>query len=172
MCLADNSYDERRSHVSIKLFRSLLAADLDLKKKLTEDGQISLYLIYQNTLSNTENVSTKILGKNKKGIKKIPVITTSLKIDDLIKTEASLPVPSGIFLTERLSKDRLNKLIRYGIKHHIIVFSPFEGDVEKGIVAGVSIKARIKPLLNIRTLKQSQLQIKSFFLKIASRYED
>ena len=36
---------------------------------------------------------------------------------------------------------------------------------------GLIIEARTKPYVNIQTLKRSQLQIKSFFLKVSKHYE-
>ena len=67
--------------------------------------------------------------------------------------------------------DELRHIVSYGIKNHIIVFSPFEGDVEKSITAGVFIGARVQPSINMKTLKASGIQIKFFFLKVAKKYE-
>lgn len=57
--------------------------------------------------------------------------------------------------------------MRYGIKHRIIIFSPFQGDVERGASGGILISDRILPYLNLETMHLSDIRIKPFFLRIA-----
>ena len=56
-------------------------------------------------------------------------------------------------------------------KNHIIVFSPFEGDVERGVQCGIAVQARVRPFLNMKSLKSAGVSLKPFFLKVAKKYE-
>ncbi len=49
----------------------------------------------------------------------------------------------------------------------MILYSPFEGDVERGVTAGLSIEAKVLPFVNQRTLEASGVELKPFFLKVA-----
>ena len=80
-------------------------------------------------------------------------------------------VPAGIFLMDPFLENDLNSIIEYGIKHHVVVYSPFKGDVEQGVFAGLSIEARVRPYINLNTMRSSQISVKPFFLKVAKLYE-
>ena len=61
----------------------------------------------------------------------------------------------------------LTSIIKYGIGHHVIVYSPFEGHVELGVLGGLSVEAQVRPFLNRATLEASQISLKPFFLSVA-----
>ncbi len=65
----------------------------------------------------------------------------------------------------------MQSLVRFGIDRHVIVYSPFEGDVESGILGGLSIEAQVRPYLNRATLESSHIMLKEFFLKVAKVYQ-
>ncbi|WP_022669170.1 hypothetical protein [Desulfospira joergensenii] len=79
--------------------------------------------------------------------------------------------PAGIFLVQEISDD-LERVINFGKLHKIIVFSPFEGDVEAGVLGGIHISERMLPYINQRTLDASGIKIKPFFLRVSKHYED
>jgi len=57
-------------------------------------------------------------------------------------------------------------VVRYGIDHHVIVYSPFEGDVERGILGGIAVEAQVRPYVNAATLTASNITFKSLFFKV------
>ena len=78
--------------------------------------------------------------------------------------------PAALFVSQRLATDEIRRLVDYAVRRHVIVFSPFEGDVERGILGGISVEATVRPLINMQTLSASGLAIKAFYLKVAKRY--
>jgi hypothetical protein len=44
--------------------------------------------------------------------------------------------------------------------------------VERGATGGIVVSDRILPYVNMETVRQSEIRIKSFFLRIAVAYED
>jgi len=165
--------ESTRIRIGLKLFRTILAADMQIKEKLDDKGQIALAIIYKSDEEQAQRYGEKLrkMGKGKKRgkIKKIPIsvdIIPSTELDKLSERKYA-----GIYLVEEVEGTSLHFLIDYGIKQQLILYSPFAGAVEQGVTAGLVIEARVKPYVNSRTLKTSQLQLKSFFMKVSKQYE-
>jgi len=162
-----------RIRIGLKLFRTILAADTQIKQKKDPEGELALAIVYKSNQSDALLYSGKLLklgkGKNQGKIKKIPITTKTFSIEQLEKL--SNFKPAGIYLVEAFEDENLQELINYAINHQIIIYSPFAGAVEQGVTASLIIEARVKPYINSKTLKTSQLQLKSFFLKVSKKYE-
>ena len=174
-CATAYSADQNTSRIRIglKLFRTILAADTKIKTKHDDNNELALAIIYKNDQTQANLYAEKLQklgkGKNQGKIKKIPIAVTSFSIEQL--QQLSEHQYAGIYIVEDLAASELQPLIDYGRKHQIIVYSPFAGAVEQGVTAGLIIEARVKPYVNNQTLKISQIQLKSFFLKVSKLYE-
>ena len=80
-------------------------------------------------------------------------------------------VPAGIFLAQPPNDAALRSLVRYGIEHHVIVYSPFEGNVESGITGGLAVEAQVRPYVNLSTLSQSNISLKPLFFKVTKVFK-
>lgn len=166
--LADSEQD-RRSEAGIRLFGTLLAADVDLAKKTAPDGSLLLLIYYANDARAAESLAKSLRltpsGEPRKlGGLPVNVLTTS------DATFAGL-APAGIFLAQPPPAATLKSIIQYGIARRIIVYSPFEGHVENGVAGGLSIGAQVKPYINAATLQASQISLKAIFMKVAKVYQ-
>ncbi len=159
--------EERRIWAGLELFPSLLAADLDIEEKRDDGDTLLLVLFYVDDRETAEEMA-RFLREEIGTIRDLP-IRVELTDDPLLSRYDDRP-PAGIFLTQRL-RHRLGMIIRYGREHRLIVFSPFAGDVERGVLAGILIGDRILPLINVEAMAASEIRFKSFFLRIAARYE-
>jgi hypothetical protein len=65
----------------------------------------------------------------------------------------------------------LKKIVKIAEENSCIVFSPFTGDVERGVVVGISVTNRVKPYFNIRALERSKIVINALLMKMSKRYE-
>lgn len=164
--IADD-YSERRIQAGAKLFRTLLAADRDITEKTTPDNLLQLALVYSSNQTAAKNVAHALQLRSNSSIRNIPIETKLFKSSELA---TAMPL-AGIFITQELSKNELNTLVQYAIDNHLIIYSPFEGDVEKGVMGGLSIEARVRPYLNIKTMQAAGINLKPFFMKVAKRYE-
>jgi len=164
---------DARINIGLKLFRAILAADLDIKSKKSTHGKLPVLIIYKDNSNKGKRFADNLLMLGRKSgqaqIKNIPIDVKYISYQTFLVEQHSLP--AGIFLVEKMSIDELQPIVDYGIKNHIITYSPFDGDVEKNITAGVTIGARVRPTINMNTLNESDIQIKSFFLKVAKKYE-
>lgn len=150
----------------LDLFSSLLAADIDIDRKKGTDGSLLLTLVYVNDKEAAANMALHL--KKIKQIKQIPIRIELQKVDSLLADREILP--AGIFITERIDK-RIQDIVGFGIKHHIVVFSPFEADVSRGVLGGIVVRERILPYINMETMRFSGIEIKPFFLRVAKQYE-
>jgi hypothetical protein len=157
--------DELRVRAGLDLFPSLITADLDIAEKKGSDGAITLLLIYTDNRSQAISMSETLSAI--KTIRNIPIrVEVS---NDLTMSEYTDNPPSGIFLTQPLY-ERLPELIKYAIDKGVILFSPFQGDVEKGVLGGLHISDRVLPFINKSTMKSADINIKQFFMRVSVIY--
>jgi len=162
--------ESSRIRIGLKLFRTILAADTQIKGKKDDKGELSLAIIYKKDQVQADLYAQKLQnlgkGKNQGKIKKIPIIVNTIGIAGL--KQLSTHKYAGLYIVEELDNSELQKLIDYATQQQIIVYSPFAGAVEQGVTAGLIIEARVKPYVNNKT---SQIKLKSFFLKVSKLYE-
>jgi hypothetical protein len=165
--LADAMQD-RRAEIGVKLFRAMLAADLDLGQKPLSDGQLLLVFVYADDRARAEALAAAFRGASPEPIRGLPVLVETASQAELGKLEKR--VPGGVFLTQPPDAAALRTLVGFGIANHVIVYSPFEGNVENGIAGGLAVEAQVRPYVNLATLAASHINLKEFFLKVAKVY--
>lgn len=164
---------EQRVQIGLRLFRTLLAADQDLAEKVNADGRLELALIYRDDRGRAEEFATALQesghGSEQGKIKNFPIQITLTDVARL--KELWRQAPAAIYLVQPLPDSVLETVTRYGIDHQRIVFSPFEGQVEKGALAGLAIEVRVMPYINGATLKQSGVRLNHLLLKVAKIHD-
>jgi hypothetical protein len=157
----------------LKMFRTILIADQDIEHKHNDENGIDIIFIYSGDLTRAQQLARKFVlmgrGATKGKIKDRPVsvhISTSLT-----QIRQQQLRPAGLFILDTLDEATLTDIVQYGLEYNIVTYSPFTGDVEKGILAGIIIDTRPRPFINRTTLQKSKLKLKSFFLKVAKLYE-
>ncbi|MEN8617176.1 hypothetical protein [Shewanella baltica] len=164
----NDSFTDHRVRVGLKLFRALLSADLKLDEKTDNSGAVPVVLVHINSEDDTLEYQT-LLDGYLHDINGVPVRLDIRTLQQIL--QPSSDKPAAIFIAQKLNDAELTALIERSISQGVILFSPFEGDVEKGVLAGISVQAAVRPLLNAATLNKSRLSIKPFYLKVARQYE-
>lgn len=167
---AADEYRETRLRAGVRFFRALLAADLDITSKAGEDGKLLLLFAY----SRNQREAARLAQMAARGgatamIRELPIHVASVPSSALDSYRGA--VPAGIFLAEAPPSEVLAAVVRYGIRQQRIVYSPFEGHVEKGVLGGLSVEARVRPRINMTTLRASKVAVKAIFLKVAKVHE-
>jgi hypothetical protein len=165
---ADDSAD-RRVRAGARLFRSLLTAQVALESKAASDGALHLVL-YGADAHLSGEISTLISANGEggaSGIKDLPV-----KIDNVSNLAAleQAQQPAGVFLVSAQSEKDLAELVRWSTAAKVVLYSPFDGDVERGAAAGICIEAKVQPFLNLPALQAAGVEIKPFYVKVARVY--
>ncbi|MCB1954424.1 MAG: hypothetical protein KDG55_02040 [Rhodocyclaceae bacterium] len=167
--LVAQTFGDRRAHVGLKLFRTLLTADMGIHERIDRDGQLLIVFAHADDARDASKHASD-LAVDFAGIRGHPVRTDVATTEQILGKNGYRP--AAIFLSQRLEESEVRRLVSYGIDHRIVVFSPFEGDVERGILGGISVEATVRPLINMKTLAASGLAIKDFYLKVAKHYGD
>lgn len=162
---ADAEYD-RRLTVGAKIFRHLLPGDDKLAESAREDGAFRIWIISRNNLpeaNKAKELLAATTGKNS------PSIEASVVLLAELENEARLP--HGAFLAEALPTEELRKVIAFANANGVMLFSPFQGDVEAGVATGFVVEAKVVPFLNLKALREAGLTLRPLYLKISKLHE-
>lgn len=77
----------------------------------------------------------------------------------------TLERPQGAFLAQRLGAPERARLLAHTAGRPVLLFTPFEGEVEQGVMAGFVIEARVRPHVNLAALRASGLELREIHLK-------
>ena len=157
--------DELRVNAGLDYFQSILTADLDIAEKKGDDGFLTLLLIYTDNRPQAEKM-TRIISSLKE-IKDIPIRVEIT--NDLTLSSFKDKPPAGIFITQPL-ENKLPDVVDYAVKNSIVLFSPFKGDVEKGVLGGIHISAKVRPYINLSAMKASKVRITKIFISVSETY--
>jgi len=164
----NKSIDEYRFQVALKLFPRIAATDQQLNEKLSNNGKIWLLIYYTNKPKQARQL-IEILADDIPRIGKRDIeYRYSNKLDEY---SGSHQLPTAIFLAEPLNTADLRKLTEYSQKYHRLVFSPFEGDVERGVTAGIYISNKITPYFNKKALIMADINLHKGLLRVSTQYE-
>jgi len=165
--LLGDEVNDRRAAAGIRLFRALLAADLDLAKKTVAPNQLLIVFFYVDDKTRAADLAQRFATDDKiRGISIVFEVTNDPNFAAYDKR-----VPAGVFLADAPAKQPLTSIIHWGIAHRVIVYSPFEGHVEKGVLGGLSVEAQVRPYVNRATVEASQISLKPFFMEVAKVYQ-
>ncbi len=159
---------DRRLQISLSIFPKIVAVDAGIRDKLDKNNKVLLAFIseFDNKKSRELSETLKSKIKNIAGMGYKTILTNfNDKLDD------SSFSPTAIFLTEKLSPEKFSKVMNFANRKHILVFSPFIGDVERGATVGIAITSRVKPYFNIQTLESASIDINALLMKVSKRYE-
>lgn len=160
---ADNQ-DDRRVRTGARLFRALLAADIAIDGKSGPDGALDV-AIYVHDRAAGDSIEALLIPPDAPEQARVRGLPIHLR--RLAQPEEAGAVPIAVFLGTPIADAELDRLIDWSIRHHVILYSPFEGHVERGVLAGLSIEAKVLPYINQRTLTASGVELKPFFMKVA-----
>ena len=156
--------DNKRLLIGLELFPSFLASDHNIKNK-KENDQLTIVVVYQYNKQIADDMASRL-----QSLKKIRGIPFHVMVKSVYEIQSiHNQIIAGVFVSESMIS--LEAIIKQSIVNQFIVFSPFEGDIEKGATGGIYITEKIVPYLNMSTLHKANIQMKSFFLRVAKKYE-
>ena len=154
-----------RLQIGINLLPAVVAANNSLSS-IEQDKKLPIYLVYRDNEHLAEILRVN-LGRIDR-IRKRLIEIIPISLDDLLVLD---PEPySAIFISEQMDS-RLPELIEFSHRQRALLFSPFKGDVERGVATGFRVTDKVLPMVNMESLKLSKIQLKAFFLRIAVQHE-
>lgn len=164
--LAD-ALSERRAQVGLNLFRTFVAADNDIARHVDSHNALLITMLYVGTSGAAEQYQRQ-LQKSLPSVKQLLTRIHVMSLSELLLHDGA---PAAVFVTEKLSQHEREQLVNLSIDHRFLVFSPFEGDVEQGILGGLAVEARVRPVVNMNTLRAGDIPLKDFYLSVSRQYE-
>ena len=163
--LASNDISPRLK-IGKSLLPAIIAANKDLVSFLDKDNSLTVYIVYQdnNILATAlENEFSRSTGIQKYSVKYKSISHIELMQNPSVKAAA-------LFLVEP-ARENLKQIINLSFKTGTILFSPFKGDIERGVATGFQVTDKVLPMVNLTSLRRSRVNLKAFFLRIAVKYE-
>jgi len=161
--------ENRRVDISLSIFPRIVAVDNNFRSKLNQENMVELAFLYREDKERAQSLSELLISKNK-NIGGMKIVSRAVDIKKILKIRAENK-PTAIFISESLNDNDFKKVIAMAEKCGCIIFSPFTGDVERGVAVGISVTNRVKPYFNIRALKRSKIAINALLMKMSKRYE-
>lgn len=178
LCLVDalaavslraDAVQDRRVQAGLRFFKAMIAADLDLEARL-DDGKLLVVFLYVDDPATARDLAARFQADAQGG--KIRDLPVSVVVADAAAYAALAPrKPAAVFLADPPGEQALAGLIAGAISRGMILYSPFEGHVERGVTGGIAVEAQVRPYINRATLEASKIHLKSFFLKVTKVYE-
>jgi hypothetical protein len=164
--------EDGRAAMGARLYRAMLDADLELSRKTQPDGRLLVVFVHRGDPVGAARLASEFTTAGKGGkalaIAGLP-LAIELTNDVTLAAYSTRPI-AGVFLADSFDGKALRYLVDFGIARRVIVYSPFEGDVERGVLGGLSIEAQVKLSINERTLNASAVTLKPLFLKSCKVY--
>ncbi len=155
-------FDRHRQDIAARLFPATLAADTGLRGRVDDGGRLRIHLVHLDNPYSCQRIRERLLERG--SIAGLLIEPLSIAAAEL---ESQPAEPLGaVFVCQRLG-DALGSAVVYATRRGALLFSPFDGDVERGAHAGIRISDRILPLLNRRAVDEAGIQLKPFFLGVA-----
>jgi hypothetical protein len=161
--------ENRRVDISLSVFPRIVAVDNNFRSKLNPEHKVELVFIYREDEERAQSLVELLISKNK-NIGGMSVAVSAVGIKNIFNASGESR-PTAMFISERLNDDDLKKVVAIAKKNSCIVFSPFTGDVERGVMVGLSVTNRVKPYFNVQALKNSNVSINALLMKMSKRYE-
>ena len=94
-------------------------------------------------------------GAGKDSLRGMPLLMTPAR-----GVPSATQPAAGIYLATRPSDAELDRLIAWSIAHGVILYSPFEGHVERGAAGGLALEEKVRLYINAGTLEKSGVELK------------
>lgn len=155
---------DRRVLIGLKVFPAVVAANQS--RPQGHQRSVRLLVVYLDDRALAERTAARL--RQIDSVREQPVRIQVSRYDRL--PENGRPPVAGIFLAQWLNH-RLEPVLQYARQHRTVLFSPFEGDVERGVMSGLSVRDRILPYVNVAALEAAGVRLKPFFMEVARRHE-
>lgn len=160
--------DELRIDIALSIFPRVIAVDRQFRDKLTSQNQVRLAFVYSNDQKKAKKLADLMLIK-RSSIANAKIIVEAVSITELLTLNPHKY--AAIFVAEILTDAEVAVLVGLSVTQSRILFSPFNGDVERGVTIGLMITSRVWPYLNMKTISEAGISLNSLLVKYAKRYE-
>lgn len=154
-----------RIQIGLNLIPAVLAANKNLNAE-QDPALLTVHVVYLQNIQRAIKSGNQLESVD--AIRGHRLIIKVTHLDDLLGQ--TLEQNDSLFISEKMGR-HLDALIRYAHAQQVILFSPFKGDVQKGVMSGFEVTNKVLPAINLKAMRNSNIHLKAFFLRIAVKYE-
>lgn len=160
------SIDESVLNIHATLLPKLALMDLKYQEKL-KDGSLNIVIFYsKRNLISAKYLRRDILTSYPNGIKKSPIKVR------LCPYRHVQTIKANIYYLMPATKEKMKKVLLLAQKNKILTFSYSKDDLAHGSILALNIGKKVKPIINLKALKESNISIRDVLLKISTVYKD
>lgn len=161
------SPEEGRRAIGLELFPRLVAMDAQLDDKRSADGSLTVTLVRGSAMGDADRHAERLRQR----APSIRGTRVTVQVSSVTELANAVSAPSAIFILDSLPAGDRERVLSYARRYRRIVFSPFEGDVERGVPTGISISARVMLYFNARAVAAFGLELDPAVMKLSRVYE-
>lgn len=152
--------------VGLNLFPNILSVTKGGRMEVTPSEEYSLWVVYHKREQRARELAEK-LRKMTRQINRREVQVEVISVTEL----GSAGYGTGLFLSESLGEAWLDKMVERTAQSGEVLFSPFSGDVEGGVMVGLDVRSKIRPYLNLKSIAEAGLNCNPVLIRM-SRIRD
>ena len=157
--------EQQRFRVGLKIFPACLGAVESLEDRLAPDGSLQVLVVYEGSDAAARQAATSLNGIGKvRGLTLNAKVLSAMALDEDREDAVSAIFIASVGLGSR-------QLRAWSERYRVLVFSPFDGEVEAGAVAGLYVADRILPYINMAQAQRVGIRFKPFFLQVARQHD-
>jgi hypothetical protein len=159
--------ERRRVEISLSIFPRVVAVDNQFNDKLLESKKAHLLFVCEADKALAQALAER-MQKTTDNIGGVPLETQVVSVSEGLPLS---DLPTAIFVVEKLNTAQLEEVLSYARQHQRLVFSPFVGDVERGVTVGIFVGSRVQPYFNLAMLRQSKVSVNALLMKMSKHYD-
>lgn len=158
---ANSAYDLTILTLQSKVFPKIILADKDISEKLI-NNTIEITILYEEIDIVIVNRLKKSIEENYPKLKDFDVVIKTLEYQDFSKIT---PLSSAYFFLSGKEKD-IVQISDFIIKNKRLNFCYEKNYIDLGIIFGLEISSSVSLLLNLNSLKKSEINLENSIFKV------
>ncbi len=150
--------------VHATLVPKIYLMDYKFKDKL-QNNTITIAIMYEaNEYRDAKELQKKIQNKYKNGIKSYKIEATLVNYRNIQTARANI-----YYLLPSKSKE-IKSVVKKAASENALTFSYLKDDLKYGVMISLNVSKKIKPLLNLKAIKENKIALRPVLIDISTIY--
>jgi len=135
--------------------------DYNFKEKIKNNKLVIVILYKANEYRAAERLKNRIDSRYPEGINSLTIVSQTLPYSKLTTSNAN------IFYMFPAPKETILKAVAYAYTKKALTFAYDEQDLHYGVMVSLNIAKKIKPVLNLKAIKKSNIEMRPVLINIS-----
>ncbi len=148
--------------VGLNLFPNILSVTRGGQLNTPKSKHYGLWIIYQQDQKRALELAERLRHLARRiNRRKVEVEVVSIRGLNLMQEGTAL------FIAEKLERRLLRRLVTRTRRNGELLFSPFRGDVEEGVMVGLDVRSKIRPFINLGSVEEAGLELNPTLIRMS-----